>query len=110
MGDFSFEGVLFLAVSLVVSYFLYMEIRILIYYYKDDKEEREDPMMRCYSCEAVISKMARYCPECGHDYGESHWEVYSTRAIIRNIVILTIISCVALLFSISYFYEIIPNS
>lgn len=92
MEDISAYGVASLAIGLFLLYVVFDNVKDLISYYKEDEEERNDPMMYCYSCDEVISKMARYCPECGHDYGEHHWERYSSRAIIYNIVLYSILS------------------
>ncbi|MBP1906789.1 putative RNA-binding Zn-ribbon protein involved in translation (DUF1610 family) [Paenibacillus turicensis] len=92
MEDISAYGVASLGLGLLFLYFLFWDIKDLISYYKQDEEERNDPMMYCYSCDAVISKRARFCPECGHTYSEIHWEQYSSRAIIHNIVFNSIVS------------------
>lgn len=92
MSELSAYGFVSLGFGVFFLYAVFVSIKDLIRYYKQDEEERNDPMMYCYSCDEVISKMARYCPECGHDYGEHHWELYSSRAIIHNIVLYSIFS------------------
>lgn len=97
--SFSVYGFASLGLGLLFLFFLFRDVKDLIRYYKQDEEERNDPMMYCYSCDAVISKMARFCPECGHTYSEFHWEQYSSRAIIHNIVLNSIVSCVFIIAS-----------
>jgi hypothetical protein len=79
---------------LFLYYGVFDSIKDLISYYKQDEEERNDPMMYCNSCDAVISKKARHCPECGHTYSEKYWEQFSSSAIIHNIVLYSIVSAV----------------
>lgn len=75
MGEVMIK-VVFWGVSLFFAFGALLTILEIIDYFKQDKEERNNPMMNCDSCDELISKMARYCPECGHDYGKHNWVSY----------------------------------
>jgi hypothetical protein len=65
--------IILFGVSIFSIFAAFMYTLEIIDYFKQDREERNDPMMYCDSCEEHISKRARYCPNCGHDYGEHNW-------------------------------------
>ena len=90
-------------ISLFAAFGGFILILEIIDYFKQDREERNNPMTLCESCEEPISKMARYCPECGHDYGKLNWT--SHVPIVQVFYVLFCLFIVVLFALMPYFIE-----